>query len=66
MDVLPVDEKIIDLALASGFRDFEVAIQYYVSIENKIQYLLTRNVKDYKKAEIKIITPEQYLKLLKI
>src|SRR6476660_2936370 len=29
--VLPVDEKILDLALASSFKDFEDALQYYTA-----------------------------------
>jgi len=63
--VLAVDEKIIDLALASDFKDFEDAIQYYVSVENKIEYLITRNTQDYKNAGINILTAEQYLRLYK-
>ena len=63
LKILPVDEKIIDLALASDFKDFEDSIQYYVAKENEIDFLLTRNKKDYKTADITILTPEEYLKL---
>ncbi|MCP4137609.1 MAG: PIN domain-containing protein [bacterium] len=65
VNILPVDGKIIDLALASGFKDFEDSIQYYAAVENGIQYLITRNVKDYKKADITILTAEEYLNLLR-
>lgn len=60
--VLAVDEKIIELALSSTFGDFEDAIQYYTAVENGIHLLLTRNIKDYKKAQIAIMTPEAYMK----
>ena len=60
--VLAVDDKIIDLALSSAFADFEDAIQYHTAIENGIRLLLTRNIKDYRKAQIAIMTPESYLK----
>jgi predicted nucleic acid-binding protein len=60
--VLSVDDKIIELALASDFKDFEDAIQYNTAIENGITTLLTRNLKDFKKAEIVILTAHQYLK----
>lgn len=63
--ILTVDEKIIHLALASQFKDFEDAIQYYVAKENNIDYLLTRNKKDYKKASISIMTAEEYLDFYK-
>lgn len=59
--VLSVDNKTIDLAIASDFNDFEDAIQYYAAIENGITTLVTRNLKDYKKSTIKIMTPETYL-----
>ena len=62
VSVLAVNDKIIDLALASEFKDFEDAIQYHTALENDIKILLTRNLKDFKKAEISVLTAEQYLK----
>lgn len=64
VNVLSVNDKIIELALASDFRDFEDAIQYNTAIENSITTLLTRNLKDFKKAEITILTAQQYLKVI--
>ena len=64
VNVLSVNDKIIELALLSDFNDFEDAIQYNTAIENSITTLLTRNLKDYKKAEITILTAQQYLKTL--
>lgn len=63
--VLAVDSKTIDLALASNFDDFEDAIQYSCAIENSISIIITRNIKDYKKATISILTPETFLTLIK-
>jgi len=61
--VLAVNEKTIELALNSKFTDFEDAIQYYTATQNNIRTLLTRNIRDYKHAAIKVFTPETYLKL---
>ena len=61
VSVLAVNEKIIDLAIVSDFDDFEDAIQYNTAIENNLSILLTRNLKDYKKAAIQVINPETYL-----
>lgn len=58
---LAVKSKTIDLAIASDFDDFEDAIQYNTAIENEITVLITRNIKDYKTAQIKVITAESYL-----
>ena len=63
--ILPVDEKIIDLAMASDLKDFEDAIQYYVALENDIHFILTRNKKDYKNADITALTAEEYLNTIK-
>ncbi len=62
VNVCAVNDKIIELALASDFNDFEDAIQYNTAIENGLTTLLTRNLKDYKKAGIAIQTAQQFLK----
>ena len=61
--VLSVDDKIIDLALNSHFSDFEDAIQYYCAVENNIKIIITRNIKDYKKSQISVMTAEEFLNL---
>ncbi len=60
--VLPVNDKVVELALASDFKDFEDALQYFAATENNLITLLTRNWKNYKSADILIMTAEQYLK----
>jgi predicted nucleic acid-binding protein len=64
VNVVAVDDKIIDLALSSNFKDFEDAIQYFSAIENNISILLTRNLKDYRQARISIMTAEDFLSTL--
>lgn len=61
VNVVPVDDKMIDLSLSSSFSDFEDAIQYHAAIESGYSLLITRNVKDYKKAAIPVMTPSAYL-----
>ncbi|HEX4372618.1 MAG TPA: PIN domain-containing protein [Puia sp.] len=60
--VLAVTDKIVELALSSDLKDLEDALQYFSATENGIKVLLTRNLKDYKNAEISIFTAEQFLK----
>lgn len=62
VNVLSVTDKIVELALSSDFKDFEDGIQYFTAIENGIKTLITRNLKDYKSAEIVVMTAEQYIK----
>lgn len=59
--VLPMDDKIIELALSSDFKDFEDAIQYYTAIENNIKTIITRNLKDFKTSKISVMTAQDYL-----
>ena len=56
--VLPVNSNTIDLALASDFNDFEDAIQHSCAIENNLSIIITRNLKDYKKASLTVMKPE--------
>ncbi|MGK2862494.1 MAG: type II toxin-antitoxin system VapC family toxin, partial [Chitinophagaceae bacterium] len=60
VQVLPIDDKIIDLSLDSEFKDFEEAIQYYTVIENNLDLIVTRNLKDFKKSEIPVLTAKDY------
>ena len=61
LHVIDSTESVIDKALNSDFSDFEDAIQYYTALEYGIPVILTRNIRDYKKASIVVQTPESYL-----
>ncbi len=65
MDVLSMDKEIIIQALGSGFKDFEDALQNFAAIKSGfIDVILTRNVKDFVKSDIGVLTPDSYLKSL--
>lgn len=61
VEVLPLDDKIIELALTSDLKDFEDAIQFYTAIENSADVIITRNAKDFRKQNIPILTAKEYL-----
>ena len=65
VNVLCLDDKIIDLALNSEFRDFEDAIQYYTAIENDQEIIITRNPADFKDSKLPIMTAGEFLKSIK-
>lgn len=61
--ILKVDDDIIRASLASDFKDFEDAIQYYTARDYKrIDVIITRNIKDYKKSALAVMTPETFMK----
>ncbi len=59
--VAPVDEKVIDLSLVSGFKDFEDAVQYYSALQAKADCIITRNKGDYRDDTLPVLTPEEFL-----
>ena len=61
VEVLPFDDKITELALASDFTDFEDAIQYYTALENGLDIIVTRNKKDYKNVDLPILSAGEYI-----
>ncbi len=59
--VAAVDEKVIDLSLASGFKDFEDAVQYYSALEIRADCVITRNKTDFQADAVAILSPEEFL-----
>lgn len=60
--VLPLNDKIIDLALNDNyFKDFEDGLQYYTALENDLDTIITRDLKDFKESKIPVMTSEEYL-----
>ena len=57
-------DKIINKGLSSKFTDFEDALQYHCAIKMDCNILITRNEKDFKKSEIPVMTPDEYLNSL--
>ena len=66
LSLVSIDSHILDLALSSGFKDFEDAVNYYAAIENNIPFFVTRNKKDYKKSQIPVYTAQEFINLISI
>ena len=63
--VLPLTDKILELALVSDFKDFEDAIQYHTALENDLEIIITRNKKDFKNSVLPVLTAMEYLLKIK-
>ena len=61
VQVIPLENKVLELALSSDFSDFEDAIQYYTALDNKLEIIITRNKKDFKKSKLPVLTAREYL-----
>ncbi len=63
--VLQMDKDVVEKALDSEFKDLEDALQNFCAVNNgKIEAIITRNVKDYRKSELGIFTPESFVKMI--
>ncbi len=64
-EVADVTKAIIKKSLKSGFKDFEDAIQYNCALSlNKIDFIVTRNTKDFKKSTLPVMNPQEALSLI--
>lgn len=61
IDIISVNAKEVDLALNSEMSDFEDALQYFTALDNKIDFIITRNSRDYKNPKLVVQTPQQYI-----
>ena len=61
IDFAPIDQRVVLDALHSSFKDFEDALQNASATCAGINFLITRNIKDYKKSELVVLTPEEYI-----
>ena len=61
VQVAQLDDKILELALLSDFRDFDDAIQYHTAVENGIDIIITRNKKDFKTSNLPVMSAKEYL-----
>lgn len=61
VEVLSVDKTTIKKAAVSEFKDFEDAIQNFCAEDEGLNHIITRNLKDYKKSNLSVLTPKEFL-----
>jgi predicted nucleic acid-binding protein len=65
VNVLPLDDKIVGLALNDEtFEDFEDGLQYFTAIENGQELIITRNLKDFKNSKLPVMTAKQFIETI--
>jgi predicted nucleic acid-binding protein len=57
--IASVNKKVLSLSIESEFTDFEDAVQYFSGQLVEINSIVTRNTKDYKKANYPIYSPSE-------
>ena len=55
------DERTVDDSIASQFKDFEDAMQYYTALNAKAEIIITRNGKDFTASNLPVMTATEYI-----
>jgi len=55
------DERTVDDSIASQFKDFEDAMQYYNALNAKAEIIITRNGKDFTASNLPVMTATEYI-----
>jgi predicted nucleic acid-binding protein len=63
LNLLTIDEKIVDRALQENAVDFEDAIQYHTAKKYGMDFIISRNIKDFKASKVPALRPGEYLKI---
>lgn len=64
-EIVDVTKNIIKKSLKSEFKDFEDAIQYNCALTvNKIDFIVTRNSKDFKKSTLPVMNPQEGISII--
>lgn len=61
--VIPIDETILKNSLLSPITDYEDAVIEVSAVAFDIDYILSRNISDFKQSRIPTYTPEQFFLL---
>lgn len=59
--ITTVDAQTVQNAIASDFKDFEDALQYYSAMRVKADYIITRNKPDFIQSVVPVYSPEEFL-----
>lgn len=63
-DILDTTGNACREALFSNTKDYEDAIMIKTAEDEKIDYIVTRNISDYSESSVAVITPEDFINLI--
>ena len=64
LSVATVDRAVIEGALNLPYQDFEDAVQMVAAVRSGVQYLVTRDVQDFKFGPLPVLQPAELLALV--
>ena len=63
-EIASVNRLVIENALVSKFNDFEDSVLHESARHAGAEYIITRNIKDFKKSKIPAFSPTEFLNML--
>ena len=60
------DDRVLAAARNSSFEDFEDSMQNESAVAVDVDYIITRNKKDFVNSSIEVVTPEEFLQRLHV
>ena len=61
-NIAPVNDLVLKNAFESDWKDYEDAVLYQSAVHADMDFIVTRNTKDFKKAKIPVYNPKDMLK----
>ena len=59
-----VDSSMVEQSVKSEFKDFEDAMQYFSAKHENVDYIITRNKKDFAASDIPVFEPQEFVDYL--
>lgn len=65
LEITAINKQVVIGAMNSEFTDFEDALQNYsAEFSRKVDTIITRNIKDFRKSKLLVMTPDEFLTAL--
>jgi predicted nucleic acid-binding protein len=64
LKIATIDQSTIEQALSLPYNDFEDAVQMMAAVQCRADYLVTRNLKDFRPAPLTVLQPSELLVLI--
>lgn len=64
-EIAPVNRVVLEQAIEAGFSDYEDAVLYQAANHVGVNYIVTRNTKDFRKTEIPVYDPKEFVSAIR-
>lgn len=66
LKIIKIDQSTIEQALNLTSKDFEDAVQMIAALQTNLDYLVTRNPRDFSNSPVSVLQPVELIKIVRI